>query len=350
MNSTWGNQIIYSLFGESHGSAIGITIHHLPPGITLDLERIRSELDLRKPGRDEFSTPRKESDDFEIISGILDGTTTGAPMTVLIRNENQRSRDYDEIRYKMRPSHSDYSAHVKYKGYNDYRGGGHFSGRLTAPLVVAGEIANQILGKRGIVIESEIVQIGRIKREAIDEKEILTPMMKREILDAKRDRDSVGGTIRVLATGVKPGIGEPFFLSVESVLAGLFYSVPGVKGVTFGLGIKMSESRGSSVNDALVYNDSHIEHITNNNGGINGGITNGMPIEAQIYFKPTPSIGQSQKTIDIKQQASIEYAIKGRHDPCIVPRAMPVVRAMMAIGILELILWDHLGKENNSYD
>jgi chorismate synthase len=332
VNSTWGKNIVYSLFGESHGSLIGITIHHLPAGIVLDLDDIQLELDKRRPGKDSYSTSRNELDKFEIVSGYFNEKTTGAPLTAIIKNTSQLSKDYDSIKSKMRPSHADYAAYVKYDGHNDYRGGGHFSGRLTAPIVFAGSIAKQLLKKKDIEIKASVVQIGKVKSDKFNE------LMQKEIIDAKQEHDSIGGAIEVVANNVPVGIGEPFFNSVESVLSQLFYSIPAVKGVTFGLGTEFAQKRGSEANDELSIVDNKVIALSNNNGGVTGGISNGMPIVCQLYFKPTPSIMKAQRMIDIETNENVENAIIGRHDPCIVPRALPVAEAMMAIGLLELYM------------
>ncbi|MCD6435894.1 MAG: chorismate synthase [Clostridiales bacterium] len=330
MNSTWGKNIIYSLFGESHGTLIGITIHHLPAGIKLNLDDIQLELNKRRPGKDVYLTSRDELDEFEIVSGYFNKKTTGAPLTAIIKNTSQRSSDYKKSH--IRPSHADYAAYVKYDGYNDYRGGGHFSGRLTAPIVFAGAIAKQLLEKKNIKINACIVQIGKIKGDRFND------LMQNEIINAKKDGDSVGGVVQVVADNVPAGIGEPFFNSIESVLSQLFYSIPAVKGVTFGLGINFANEKGSVVNDELRFINGEVVALSNNNGGITGGISNGMPIVSRLYFKPTPSIMKIQRTIDIETKENIENSIKGRHDPCIVPRALPVTEAMMAIGLLEMYM------------
>jgi len=355
VNSTWGKNIIYSLFGESHGKLIGITIHHLPAGIQLNFEAIQLELDRRRPGKDAFASLRNELDQFEIVSGYFDKKTTGAPLTAIIQNTSHRSSDYDKAKAHMRPSHADYAAYVKYRGNNDYRGGGHFSGRLTAPIVFAGAIAKQLLKKKNIEINAHIIQIGKIKSKRVHElnnKVILNftgqtfpvadsqikKQMQHEIEMAKQDHDSIGGAIEVISNNIPAGIGEPFFNSIESTIAHLFYSIPGVKAVSFGLGIEFANKRGSKVNDELQFINDKVITLSNNNGGITGGISNGMPITCQLYFKPTPSIMKSQRTIDIKENKNIVDVTKGRHDPCIVPRALPVAEAMMAIGLLDMYM------------
>ena len=355
MSGIWGNNIKISIFGESHGAAIGINIDGLPSGIELDLEKINFEMARRAPGKSNLSTARKEGDNVEILSGFFNGKTTGTPLCGIIRNSDMRSKDYGKLKNLMRPGHADYSGYVKYKGFNDYRGGGHFSGRITAPLVFAGAIAKQILEKEGIYIASHVKAIGPIKDiefkdKALTINELLTlkekelPLlnpqleedMRNYILDARKDGDSVGGKIECTIIGIDAGIGNPFFDSVESTLAHLLFSVPAVKGVEFGLGFNMTEMRGSECNDEYYYEEEKVLAKTNNNGGIIGGITNGMPILFTVGIKPTPSISKEQHTIDIQEQVNTTLKIEGRHDPCIVQRAVPVIEAVAALGILDL--------------
>lgn len=342
MSSTFGKNININIFGESHGACVGVTLNNIKAGLKVDLDFIKSEINRRKPIAD-ISTPRKEEDDFEILSGVFNGFTTGAPITVIVRNNNTISKHYDND--IMRPSHADYSGFVKYDGFNDYRGGGHFSGRITLALVIAGSICKMILSKNNIEIESHIYNIGNVY-DCIREKrenEYTYSLeswneMKETILAAKANGDSVGGSIEAIVTGLPAGIGEPFFDSVESVISHLLFSIPAVKGVEFGLGSKVSEKLGSEVNDPFRYVDGKVVTTTNNNGGINGGITNGMPVTVKAFFKPTPSIKKAQETINLETQKNVEYSINGRHDPCIVPRALVVVEATIAIGILDLYL------------
>jgi len=355
VQSSWGKNIVYSLFGESHGPMIGITIHHLPAGIKLDLEAIQFDLDRRRPGKSKYTTARQEKDEFEIVSGYFNEHTTGAPLTAIIRNTDQRSKDYSKVRSKMRPSHADYAAYVKYNGFNDYRGGGHFSGRLTAPIVFAGAIAKQLLEDKGFVIAARITQIGQVKDLPLEKVNVetinafkgqtfplydstKTDLMKKEIENAKMDCDSVGGSIEVIALNVPAGIGEPFFNSVESTLSQLFYSIPAVKAVAFGNGLDIISMRGSEANDELYYEGEEVKAFTNNNGGITGGITNSMPVIAKLNIKPTPTLGKKQRMVDVESKENIVDLIEGRHDPCIIPRAIPVAESMMAMGLLELYL------------
>jgi chorismate synthase len=363
MSGVWGNSIKYSIFGESHGKAIGINIDGLPPGIKLDLQYIQSEMERRAPGRNEFSTPRKEADSFEIISGYFNEHTTGAPLCALIWNSNQHSKDYDKLKDVMRPGHADYSGNIKYSGFNDYRGGGHFSGRITAPLVFAGAVAKQILSKENIIIGSHIYSIGNTYDTPFDmtnvDSECLSQLLKDSfpvlnekkasemqnlILEAKKDSDSVGGIIEAAVLNLPAGIGSPFFDSLESTLAHMLFSVPAVKGVEFGAGFGISEMRGSEANDELYIEDGMVRTTTNNNGGILGGITNGMPVIFKAAIKPTSSIGKLQKTIDISREENTELKVVGRHDPCIVQRAVPVVEAAAAIAVLDLIMGANLWK------
>ncbi|MBC3887214.1 chorismate synthase [Acetobacterium paludosum] len=359
MGSTWGNKLKLSIFGESHGEGIGAVIDGLPAGIDIDLIRVQHELNRRAARGNPLATPRKEGDQVEILSGVFNGKTTGAPLAGLIRNENTRSGDYSKTKDLMRPGHADYASSIRYKGFQDYRGGGHFSGRLTAPLVFAGAIAKEVLRaiQPEISIGSRIVAIGGIKDGAIAHwKEyqdlikgfknpafpLYTPdleeAMKHEIIAAMEEHDSVGGIVEGFVTGLKPGIGNPFFESIESRLSSLLFSIPAVKGVTFGDGFEIAAKRGSQANDFLRISDHKIETVTNNNGGINGGISNGMPIVFQVAFKPTPSIGKEQQTINLAEKKEALLKIEGRHDPCIVIRAFPVVEAATAICMADFLI------------
>ena len=356
MSGIWGNNIKVSIFGESHGNAIGITIDGLPSGIELDLEKIDEEMARRAPGKSKLSTARKEKDAPEILSGFFNGRTTGTPLCGIIRNGDTRSKDYGKLKDLMRPGHADYTGNIRYSGFNDYRGGGHFSGRITAPLVFAGAICKQILEKEGIFIGAHVKSIKNINDEVFDytniSKDLLDELKKAElplldkskeeemrnvIVEARGSGDSVGGVIECAITGIKAGYGDPFFDSVESRLSHLLFSVPAVKGVEFGLGFDISQLFGSEANDSFYYEDEEVKTSTNNNGGILGGITNGMPIIFKTAIKPTPSISKKQKTINISSKENEELVIEGRHDPCIVQRAIPVIEAVAAIGILDLI-------------
>ena len=311
----------------------------------------------RAPGKSKLSTARKEGDQPEILSGFFEGKTTGTPLCAVIRNSDQHSKDYGKLKDLMRPGHADYPGFIRYNGFNDYRGGGHFSGRITAPLVFAGAVCKQILNIKGINVGAHVKSIGTIYDKSFDEveltKELLDnlkinelpllcsekeEMMRNAILEARSDCDSVGGTIECTVIGIDAGVGNPFFDSVESTLAHLMFSVPAVKGIEFGKGFEMSELRGSQCNDEYYYDGDKVKTYTNNNGGITGGITNGMPILFKVGIKPTPSIAKKQRTIDIEEKKESELIIEGRHDPCIVHRAVPVIEAVTAIGILDLVL------------
>ena len=356
MSGMWGNKFKVSIFGESHGAGIGITIDGLPSGFEINMDEVLKEMARRAPGKSKLSTARKEADLPEILSGFFEGKTTGTPLCAIIRNSDQHSRDYGKLKDLMRPGHADYPGFVKYKGFNDYRGGGHFSGRITAPLVFAGAICKQILESKGIKIGAHVKSIGKVNdksffdvnltNELLDEIKVNElPLlatekeeeMRNTILEARKDQDSVGGTIECAVIGIDAGIGDPFFDSVESTLAHLMFSVPAVKGIEFGKGFSMSERRGSECNDEYYFDGDKVKTYTNNNGGITGGITNGMPILFKVGIKPTPSISKAQKTIDISESKDVELVIEGRHDPCIVQRAVPVIEAVTAIGIMELI-------------
>ena len=356
MSGMWGNNIRISIFGESHGNAIGINIDGLPSGFEIDLDKIMVEMSRRAPGKSPLSTPRKEGDVPEILSGYFNGKTTGTPLCAIIRNSNTKSKDYSKLKDVMRPGHADYTGAIRYDGFNDYRGGGHFSGRITAPLVFAGAICKQILESKGIVIAAHINSIGNVKDRSFLESDInnellnsfkgkelplinsnLEAEMREEIMKARSDRDSIGVTIECAILGVNPGVGNPFFDSVESTLAHLMFSVPAVKGIEFGRGFDISKMRGSEANDEYYLDGENIKTRTNNNGGILGGITNGMPIVFNVAIKPTASIFKEQKTVNIETMEETTLSIEGRHDPCIVQRALPVIEAVAAIGILELV-------------
>lgn len=355
MGSTWGSKIKVSIFGESHGRAVGINIDGLPSGFKLDIDKILFEMYRRAPGKNNLSTARKEADMPEILSGYFNERTTGTPLSAVIYNQDTRSKDYDKTKDYLRPGHADYSGLVKYDGFNDYRGGGHFSGRLTAPLVFAGAICKQILESKGIKIVSHISSIKEIKDEDFNSinfnEEVenlrnleiplnnrrLEEKIKHTILQAKYNGDSVGGKIECMVYGIKVGVGDPFFDSVESTLAHLMFSVPAVKGIEFGLGFEMTEKFGSEVNDEYCLKNVEIKTRTNNNGGVLGGITNGMPITFKVGIKPTASIAKIQNTVDISKKEEVSFRVEGRHDPCIVLRAIPVIEAVTAIGILNLL-------------
>lgn len=324
--NTWGRNIKLSLWGESHGPAIGAVLEGLPAGFLVNWEAVDRDMARRAPGG-ELATPRKETDRYEILSGMFEGRATGAPLCAVIRNENTRSGDY--TRSVPRPGHADYTSWIKYKGFGDYRGGGRFSGRLTAPLVWAGALAKQVLAERhGVKITA---RAARIEGESDPEAQ------RAAIAAAQAEGDSVGGVIECAATGVPPGAGEPFFGSLESEIAALLFSVPAVKGVEFGDGFAMAAMRGSQANDGMRMEHDKIVFDTNHNGGILGGISNGQPLTVRAAVKPTPSIAKEQTTVDWDAGQTVTHRVQGRHDPCIVPRAVPVVEACVA-----LALWDAL--------
>lgn len=357
MSSIWGNNIKLSLFGESHGTAIGVNIDGLPPGIELDMEEINMEMHRRSPGKDKISTSRKELDEFEILSGYFNNKTTGTPLCVMINNIDINSRDYEMTKRIARPGHADFTGNVKYFGHNDYRGGGHFSARITAPLVFAGAIAKQILKQQNIIVGSHIKSIGDILDESFNKTklnpEILDELRNKKIptinnekafemegliLKTKEELDSVGGIIEVGVINLMPGLGSPFFDSVESRISHMMFSIPGVKGIEFGSGFDISRMKGSLANDELYIEEGVVKTYTNNNGGILGGITNGMPIIFSVALKPTPSIAKAQRTIDMDKKENVEIKVVGRHDPSIVVRAIPVVEAATALVMLDLLM------------
>ena len=333
--NTFGEQLKLSIFGESHGNGIGIVVDGLPPGLAVDEAFIASELARRAPGNSPLATPRKEADQVEILSGVFNGYTTGAPLCGMIRNTNTRSKDYTpEL---PRPGHADLTAHIKYKGFTDHRGGGHFSGRLTAPLVFAGALCKSLLANNDIHVEAMITEIAGISGNG------LTEAMEAAILQARADGDSMGGIIQCIGKNLPAGLGSPFFGSVESRLASMLYSIPAVKAVEFGDGVELTIMRGSEANDAIIKSAegavaAGYETKTNHNGGINGGITNGMDVVFRVGIKPTPSISKPQETVNLITGEPAVLEIHGRHDPCIVPRAVCVVEAAAAIVFADLLL------------
>ena len=356
MSNIFGHAVTMTIFGESHGVGIGVVLDGLPAGIKIDFDAVRQEMARRAPGKDAISTARDEKDAFEVESGIFNEYTTGAPLCCVIKNKDQRSKDYSQLRHKMRPGHADYTGMIRYDGFNDYRGGGHFSGRITAPLVFAGAIAKQILEERGVTIGAHILQIADIKDtsfnplgetvttlEALKKDTVPTldkgkaQQMVERILAAKENVDSVGGIIEAMAVGLPAGLGNPFFDSVESVLSHMIFSVPATKGIEFGDGFGLASMQGSTANDSFYYDEEGtVKTRTNHNGGINGGITNGMPLVFRVVVKPTSSISQEQQTIDTDTKENCTLLVKGRHDPCIVQRAVPVIEAAAAWAILDV--------------
>lgn len=356
MSSTYGESLRLSIFGQSHGAAIGMTLDGIPAGLPVDLDTLQSFLNRRAPGQSDLATPRREEDRPEFLSGILDGFTCGAPIAAVIYNHNTRSADYSNLRDCPRPGHADYTAQVKYQGFQDAAGGGHFSGRLTAPLCIAGGLCLQWLQSQGIEIAAHISRIGSVEDAPFDpvspqiqsisqdfpvrNPEII-PQMRQEILNAKQEQDSVGGEIECAVVGLPVGLGEPMFGGVESKLASILYGIPAVKGVEFGAGFQVARMCGHECNDPFLFSDGTVRTQTNNCGGILGGITNGMPVLFRVALKPTPSISRPQPSVSLSQKENRELVVKGRHDPCIVPRAVPVVEAAAAIAIFDLFLGAH---------
>ncbi len=352
MKNTFGNNISITLFGESHGTAIGAVVDGLPAGINVDEEFIAHQLDLRRPvGK--ISTPRQEADKFSIVSGVFNGKTTGTPVCIIIPNENTHSKDYSKTYGNARPGHADYTAFCKYNGCEDYRGGGHFSGRITAGLVAAGAIAIDALSKKGIKIGTHISKCAGVEDASFSdlEKDINTlsdkmfavlsdekgEQMIKAIEKAAADSDSVGGVLETSVIGLPVGVGEPWFDSVESILSHALFSIPAIKGVEFGAGFSCADMRGSEMNDSFVLKDGKVTTKTNNNGGINGGITNGMPVVFRCAVKPTPSISKDQETVDFIKNENTVLSVKGRHDPCIVHRARVVVDSITALVLCDLL-------------
>ncbi len=352
MGSVFGKNVKLTIFGESHGAGVGAVIDGFPAGVLIDEVAIRRELDRRRPGQNAWSTPRNESDLPQIISGIYKGHSTGSPIAVLFKNQDTKSSDYEMNEIHDRPSHGDYTGRLKYKGFNDPRGGGHFSGRLTTGIVYAGSLARQVLASDyGIMIKGHISQVGKVKdtniEEAIEKDLSLQsefPMYDDSsaqqamalIEQARKNQNSIGAKISVAVLGMPVGYGNPIFDNVESQISSALFGIPGVKGVSFGAGFDMVEMYGSEANDCFVSHDGNVVTETNHSGGINGGISNGMPITVHVALRPTPSIGRAQDTLKGNGDMGV-LNIKGRHDPCIGPRALPVVEAMLAFALLDMI-------------
>ncbi len=349
MSSTYGENIRVTVFGQSHSAGIGVTIEGIPAGNEIDLERLNAFLARRAPGQNAWSTARKEADTPEFLSGVFEGKTCGTPITAVIRNNDTRSKDYTQLKIIPRPGHADYTAEVKYNGCQDYRGGGHFSGRLTAPLCVAGGICLQLLEREGIRVLSRIASIGDVEDEgpltestAAKEFPVVSDergAAMRELIAAKRaEGDSVGGVVECVVTGLPVGLGDPMFGGMENRIAGIVFGIPAVKGLEFGAGFQAARMSGSENNDAYEMVDGAVTAKTNNAGGILGGITNGMPLVFRAAFKPTPSIAKAQESVNLSTNENTVLEISGRHDPCIVPRAVPVVEAAAAIAVYDALL------------
>lgn len=357
MKSSIGNKIKLSVFGESHGAAVGCLLEGLPSGVKIDMDALMTQMSRRAPGKDKTATTRKEADIPEIVSGVVDGVTTGAPLAIIIKNNDTKSHNYDNLRDNPRPSHADYAASVKYGGENDIRGGGHFSARLTAPIVAAGAICRQILKDEGITVGGHILSVGNVCESSFDpvnvnaeQLEMLSvklfalnnpdteELMRKEIEEARLDGDSVGGSVELAAVGLPVGLGSHMFGGVENVVSNILYGIPAVKGISFGAGFGYASMRGSQANDQMYYDeDGNVRTYTNNCGGITGGMTNGMPLLVKVALKPTPSIAKEQKTVNLKTGENSTLKIEGRHDPCIVPRALPVLEAALSIALLDLL-------------
>lgn len=354
MSNTWGKNIEVTIFGESHGVAVGVIVRGMPAGMLVDMQEVQRELNRRAPGNSEFGTKRSETDIPVILSGMRGQEACGTPICAIFENSNAHSGDYKPM---IRPGHADFTAIMKYGEAADLRGGGHFSGRLTAGLVFAGAFAKQVLVQQGVSIGAQILSVGGVEGlrfhplkvqadkllrltydsfPTLDEEKL--PLMQQAIRTAREEGDSVGGTIEVAAVGMPAGVGEPFFSSVESKLAHLLFSIPAVKGVDFGLGFELCETRGSFANDEMIIKDEQPSFLSNHMGGILGGITSGAPIIARVGIKPTPSIARAQQSIDPVSGTDVMLSVTGRHDPCILPRALPVVEAALALTLLDLYL------------
>lgn len=360
MGNTIGKLFCVTSFGESHGSCIGVVVDGCPAGLSLTAEDIQQAVDKRRPDPLAGGTGRHEEDRVQIVSGILNGFTTGAPICMIISNRDINTGPYEDTRFLPRPGHADYAAHIKYGGFNDFRGGGRFSGRITAGFIMAGAVANKLLSGIGVKIIAHTLQIGNIQAADFSAVEIMdkiwenpvrcadpgaTVKMIKKIAEIKNEGDSLGGIVEATAIDVPAGLGEPVFDTLEGDLAKAFFAIPAVKGVEFGAGFKAAAMKGSENNDQYIIENGRIITATNHAGGISGGISNGMPITARVAFKPTPSISRKQKTVDLRYMTEAEISIKGRHDTCIVPRAVPAVEAMMAIVICDFAMRARLIKE-----
>ncbi len=343
----------YTVFGESHGPAIGVVLEGVPAGLELNMEAMAKELSRRAPKPDGLSTARRETDEVHVLSGLFEGKTTGTPLTLVIQNGDQHSSDYEDIRYIPRPGHGDYAGFVQSKGNLDYRGGGHFSGRLTAPLVAAGAVARQLLARREIWVGSHISAIYGVSDAVLNEAEELRELgdkpfpvlndakgeqMRQAIREAKEEGDSVGGSIECAVVGLPAGLGAPDFgRNVEGIFSQYLFAVPAVKAVCFGAGVALSYMRGTEANDPFEVRDGKVVTRTNHAGGVNGGITNGMPVLFEVTLRPTPSIALPQESVDLRTGEETELEIRGRHDPCVVHRAVPVIEAAAALAACEVL-------------
>lgn len=348
MSSSFNGNIKFTIFGQSHSPAIGVTVEGLPAGFEPDMSELARFMQRRAPGRNEFSTPRSEADVPEFISGLFDGRLCGTPLTAIIKNTNTRSGDYSELKYKPRPGHADFTAGERYNNAQDYAGGGHFSGRLTAPLCIVGGLCLQLLRAEGISVVTRIAELGGVadKGEICSTADKPFPVvndecgekMKAAILSAKAEGDSVGGIIECAVSGCPAGIGDPMFGGMENRISSLVFGIPAVKGIEFGAGFDAAKMLGSENNDPFAVENGNIITKTNNCGGILGGITTGMPIVFRAVVKPTPSIAREQDTVDLRMMENTKLTVHGRHDPCIVPRAVPCIEAAAAIAVYDALL------------
>ena len=353
MGNSIGSQFVVTSFGESHGRCVGVVVDGCPAGLPIGIDEIQAEVDRRKPQSSAGGTGRREEDRVEVLSGILNGTSTGAPICMLAWNKDADSSAYEEIVNTPRPGHADYTAFLKYGRYTDFRGGGRFSGRITAGFVMAGAIARKLLALSGIEIIAHTLQVGDIKagphpsditRKNVDKSPVrcadnaAAAEMIRLIKEVQRQADSIGGIVEVLAFNVPGGLGEPVFDTLEGELSKAFFAIPATRGVEFGSGFTAAAMKGSQHNDLFSMRDKKLVTLTNHAGGISGGMSNGMPIIARVAFKPTASIGKTQRTIDLKTGKKVDLSVRGRHDSCIVPRAVPVVEAMTAVVLCDFAL------------
>ncbi len=356
MSAVWGDKVKVTVFGESHGGGIGVVIDGLEAGFSVDMDKVLAQMARRAPGEDKTATPRREKDFPKIISGTLGCVTTGAPLCAVIENTDVKSGDYDNLMTVPRPGHSDYTAWKKFSGFNDVRGGGNFSGRITAPIVFAGAVIRQMLEKRGISIASHIASIYNVQDKPFDPVNPSDALMRRlsssrfplidvsaeqpmrsAVEQARLNRDSVGGVVECCVKGIPCGAGSPMFAGAEGVIASIVFSVPAVKGIEFGAGFALSRMYGSQSNDPFTVSDGKVVTETNNCGGILGGITDGMPLIFRAAVKPTPSVSTEQRSVNLQTLQPETLVIKGRHDPCIVPRAVPVIEAAAAIAVINLL-------------
>ncbi len=353
MSSTYGEQLKLSIFGQSHGPAIGMTLDGIPAGLKVDTEKLQAFLNRRAPGQNAFSSTRKEADRPELLSGIINGLTCGAPIAAVIYNTNTRSSDYKNLKDTPRPGHADFTAQIKYGGWQDAAGGGHFSGRLTAPLCIAGGLCKQWLEEMGMQVTAHLLSVGSVNDDRFDPlvpeigrvhtdfpviSQAAGARMQELIAQVKAEGDSVGGIIECAVTGLPVGLGEPMFGGMESRIASIVYGIPAVKAVGFGAGYSCGCMRGSEHNDPFTVTDGKIRTVTNYAGGVLGGITTGMPLIFQAAIKPTPSIAKEQQSVSMGRLEPELLQVRGRHDPCIAPRAVPVVEAAAAIAVFDAYL------------